>query len=104
MDPKERTDLITHGIFGHVRNPVFTAMIAAQAGTSLLAPTWLAVLGLGLLVAGVELQVRWIEEPYLLAAHGAGYAEYSTRTGRFLPLIGRRPGRVSALSDGPSRP
>ncbi len=96
VDPAERTDLITHGIFGYVRNPIFTAMIAAQAGTTLLAPTWLAVLGLALLVAGVELQVRRIEEPYLLAAHGPGYADYSARTGRFLPLIGRTPAPASA--------
>ena len=54
VDPEERTDLITHGVFGYVRNPIFTAMIAAQAGTTLLAPTWLAVIGLGLLVAGVD--------------------------------------------------
>lgn len=103
VDPKERTDLITHGVFGYVRNPIFTAMIAAQAGTTLLAPTWLAILGLALLVAGVELQVRRVEEPHLLAAHGARYAEYSAGTGRFLPLIGRAPGRASAMTTGPSR-
>jgi protein-S-isoprenylcysteine O-methyltransferase Ste14 len=104
VDPKERTDLITHGVFGYVRNPIFTAMIAAQAGTTLLAPTWLAILGLALFVAGVELQVRRVEEPHLLVAHGVGYGEYSIRTGRFLPLIGRTPRRASALAASPSRP
>ena len=95
VDPEERTDLITHGVFAYVRNPIFTAMIAAQAGTTLLAPTWLASSGSSLLMAGVELQVRRVEEPYLLAAHGAAYADYSAGTGRFLPLIGRTPAPAS---------
>jgi protein-S-isoprenylcysteine O-methyltransferase Ste14 len=103
VDPKERTDLITHGVFGYVRNPIFTAMIAAQAGTTLLAPTWLAIIGLALLVAGVELQVRRVEEPHLLTVHGADYADYSTGTGRFVPLIGRSPGRAAALTNDPIR-
>lgn len=103
-DPKERTDLITHGVFGYVRNPIFTAMIAAQAGTTLLAPTWLAILGFALLVVGVEIQVRRVEEPHLLTVHGPGYADYSTGTRRFLPLIGRSPGRASTQVGGPSRP
>ena len=64
-------------------------MIAAQTGTALLAPTWLAVLGLVLLVAGVELQVRRVEEPHLRPADGAAYADYGAATGRFLPFVGR---------------
>ena len=76
VDPKERTDLITHGVFRYVRNPIFTAMVAAQAGTTLLAPTWLAIIGVVLLAVGVALQVRRVEEPHLLAVHGAGYADY----------------------------
>ena len=89
VDPKERTDLVTHGVFGYVRNPIFTAMIAAQAGTTLLTPSWLAGLGLALLVAAVELQVRRVEEPYLAAARGQRYRDYTAETGRFVPAFGR---------------
>jgi protein-S-isoprenylcysteine O-methyltransferase Ste14 len=39
-------------------------------------------------VAG-ELQVRLIEEPYLLATHGGTYQRYAATTGRFVPGIGR---------------
>jgi protein-S-isoprenylcysteine O-methyltransferase Ste14 len=55
VDPTERTDLITHGVFAWVRNPIFTAMIIAQAGTVVMAPTWLALAGLVLLIAAIEL-------------------------------------------------
>ena len=34
VDPDERTTLVTTGVFGAVRNPVFSAMVAAQAGIS----------------------------------------------------------------------
>lgn len=56
VDPNERTDLVTQGVFRYVRNPIFTGMIAAQAGTVLLAPTWLALAGLAVLGAGIHLQ------------------------------------------------
>lgn len=88
VDESERTDLVTGGLFAHVRNPVFTAMVAAQLGVTLMAPTWLSVAALGSLVVAVQLQVRLIEEPYLLSVHGQDYSAYAARTGRFWPGIG----------------
>jgi protein-S-isoprenylcysteine O-methyltransferase Ste14 len=89
VDPAERTELVTTGVFDHVRNPIFTAMVTAQAGVVLMVPTWVSVAALVALVAAVQLQVRSVEEPYLLAVHGPEYADYAARTGRFLPGIGR---------------
>ena len=77
VDPDERTTLVTTGVFGAVRNPVFSAMVAAQAGITLMVPTWVSLAGLVSLVVAVELQVRSIEEPYLRAAHGPTYAAYA---------------------------
>jgi protein-S-isoprenylcysteine O-methyltransferase Ste14 len=89
VDVSERTDLVTHGVFGLVRNPIFSAMIAAQLGTTLMAPSWLSIVGaVGLLVA-CQVQVRVIEEPYLIDTHGPEYLRYAARTGRFLPGLGR---------------
>ncbi|GAA4733607.1 isoprenylcysteine carboxylmethyltransferase family protein [Modestobacter marinus] len=89
VDPAERTDLVTGGVFAHVRNPIFTAMVAAQAGVVLMVPTWISVLALVALVAAVQLQVRVVEEPYLRSAHGRAYATYASQAGRFVPGIGR---------------
>ena len=89
VDESERTSLVIEGVFALVRNPIFTAMVIAQVGTALMAPTWLSLVGAALLVAGVELQVRLVEEPYLHRVHGTAYARYAARTGRFLPRVGR---------------
>jgi protein-S-isoprenylcysteine O-methyltransferase Ste14 len=89
VDPADRTELVTGGVFAHVRNPIFTAMAAAQAGVVLMVPTWVSVLALVALVAAVQLQVRIVEEPYLRAVHGVAYDAYAARAGRFLPGIGR---------------
>ena len=83
----ERTELRTHGPFAWCRNPIFTGMLLAGLGVAiwlpLAAPAWLA------LGAGLELQVRVVEEPHLLRIHGARYQAYADRTGRFWPGLGR---------------
>ena len=85
----ERTDLVTTGLCGLVRNPIFTAMWAALAGLTLMALTPLTVSALVCLVLAVELQVRVVEEPYLAGTHGEAYDSYARRVGRFLPAVGR---------------
>jgi protein-S-isoprenylcysteine O-methyltransferase Ste14 len=89
VDSAERTALVTTGVFQLARNPIFTAMVTAQVGIVLMVPTWASAAALAALVAAVQLQVRTAEEPYLLATHGAAYADYAARTGRFVPGVGR---------------
>ncbi|MDT0276165.1 methyltransferase family protein [Blastococcus goldschmidtiae] len=91
VDTGERTELVTAGVFAHVRNPVFTAMGVAQLGIVLTVPTWVGVLALAALVVAVQLQVRAVEEPYLRAVHGAAYDAYAATAGRFVPGLGRLP-------------
>lgn len=88
VDESETTELVTSGPFALARNPIFSAMIPAFAGLALLVPNVLALAGVAALVAAVELQVRRVEEPYLLDAHGARYAGYASRVGRFVPGVG----------------
>ncbi|MDO5495346.1 MAG: isoprenylcysteine carboxylmethyltransferase family protein [bacterium] len=89
VDPAEETELVTGGAFAIVRNPIFTAMGVALAGVAMMVPNLAILLSLVLFVVGVQLQVRLVEEPYLLATHGEAYREYARRTGRFLPGLGR---------------
>lgn len=89
VDESERTDLVTAGPFARVRNPIFTAMATTGLGLALLVPNLVALLGFVLLVIALQLQVRVVEEPYLLRAHGQGYAAYAATVGRFLPGLGR---------------
>ncbi|MET9225657.1 isoprenylcysteine carboxylmethyltransferase family protein [Lentzea sp. NPDC003310] len=89
VDQGESTALVTDGLFALVRNPIFTAMVTTGAGLALLAPNVLAVVAFVALVAAIEIQVRVVEEPYLLRTHGSVYAEYALRSGRFVPGLGR---------------
>ena len=90
VDESERTDLVTDGPFALSRNPIFAAMIPASVGLALMAPSVVAIAGVLALLVALELQVRVVEEPYLLRAHGARYAAYAARVGRFVPGVGRR--------------
>ncbi|THA81705.1 isoprenylcysteine carboxylmethyltransferase family protein [Streptomyces sp. A0592] len=90
VDAAERTELVTSGLFAYVRNPVFTTMTVTAAGLALMVPNALAVLACLVLVLAIQLQVRVVEEPYLMRVHGPAYADYAARAGRFLPGVGRR--------------
>jgi protein-S-isoprenylcysteine O-methyltransferase Ste14 len=88
VDPGETTTLVRTGVFGLVRNPIFTAMITFGFGIALVTPNLVALAGFLLLVATIELQVRIVEEPYLLTVHGDDYRSYRTNVGRFMPGVG----------------
>ena len=89
VDETERTELVTSGPFARVRNPIFTAMLLAALGLALMVPTAWSITALIALFAALELQVRVIEEPYLLSAQGDEYRSYASGAGRFLPGIGK---------------
>jgi protein-S-isoprenylcysteine O-methyltransferase Ste14 len=89
VDESETTNLVRTGVFGWVRNPIFTAILTFALGVALVTPNVVAVIALALLFLSIELQVRLVEEPYLLGAHGDAYRGYTARVGRFLPGLGR---------------
>lgn len=102
VDPEERTELVTDGPFRLVRNPIYSAMLPTVFGLVLMVPSALAVAAIVTLFVGLELQVRLVEEPYLLRVHGDAYARYSARVGRFVPRLGSLHGArwvaIAALS------
>jgi protein-S-isoprenylcysteine O-methyltransferase Ste14 len=89
VDPTARTELVARGPFRYVRNPIFSAMCVTGAGLLLTAPSACALASYAMLWLALELQVRGVEEPYLLHTHGDEYRDYAERTGRFLPYLGR---------------
>lgn len=94
VDPEERTELVTDGPFGLVRNPIYSAMIPTVFGLVLIVPNVLALAAIVCLVTALELQVRSVEEPHLLRVHGSPYASYAARVGRFVPGMGYLQGAV----------
>jgi protein-S-isoprenylcysteine O-methyltransferase Ste14 len=89
VDKEERTDLVTGGWFSICRNPIYTAMIVGWLGFALMVPTWLGFAAVVVIALGLEIQVRAVEEPYLLRTHGDEYRQYASRVGRFAPGVGQ---------------
>lgn len=85
----ERTQLVVEGAFALVRNPIFSCMLVTAGGFVLLLPNPLSIASLLCLWMAVEIQVRFVEEPYLLRTHGQRYRDYMAKVGRFTPSLGR---------------
>ena len=90
VDENLRTRLVTDGPFRLVRNPILTCTATTAIGFVLMVPNVLAVLALAAFLASMQIQVRLVEEPYLARIHGDAYRRYASRTGRFVPGVGRR--------------
>jgi protein-S-isoprenylcysteine O-methyltransferase Ste14 len=89
VSDEQGTELITGGWFSFCRNPIYTSMVLGWTGFALMVPTWLGLAAVVVIALGLELQVRAVEEPYLMRAHGDEYERYAARVGRFLPRVGR---------------
>jgi protein-S-isoprenylcysteine O-methyltransferase Ste14 len=92
VTPGDHTDLVTDGPFRIVRNPILACTLATAVGLTLLVPNLLALAMVVCIFVGIQIQVRLVEEPHLIATHGDPYRSYAARTGRFLPMIGRMRG------------
>jgi protein-S-isoprenylcysteine O-methyltransferase Ste14 len=88
IDTRETTALVRTGTFRRIRNPIFAAMLVFMLGETLLARNPVAIAVLAIFVVAVEVSVRTVEEPYLLAVHGDDYRDYTASVGRFVPGIG----------------
>lgn len=108
VEPGEPTELVTGGVFEIVRNPIFAALFWMAAGFVLMVPGAIAIASFASVFIAVEIQVRSIEEPYLLETYGREYRDYASKVGRFLPGVGLLPASAAddSTSDGtrfPSR-
>ena len=88
VNESERTDLVTGGVFSLCRNPIYTFMVLTWLGLALLVPTWLSIFSVPATIIAFEVQVRLVEEPYLLRSHGDAFRAYASHVGRFVPGAG----------------
>ena len=83
-------ELASVALFAVVRNPIFSSMSLTLAGFAILSLHWLVLLGAVLFALSIELQARFVEEPYLSALHRNEFSHYASTVGRFIPGIGRK--------------
>jgi protein-S-isoprenylcysteine O-methyltransferase Ste14 len=81
----EPPDLVMGGVYAHVRNPMYVAVLLCLVGQALLYRSalvaWWAI-GCWL---GFHNRVLEYEEPHLAAKHGTAYEEYRERVPRWIP-------------------
>jgi protein-S-isoprenylcysteine O-methyltransferase Ste14 len=87
--PSVRDTLVVHGVYAHVRHPLYGGMLLQFPGLALLSPSQAVVLACGLGVGWVVVQAR-LEELDLLQRIPAyrEYMEWVPR--RFLPRLSKR--------------
>jgi len=81
------TQLIIHGAYSYVRNPVYLAMGIIVVGLSLLYHAWhfSAIVKTALLFTGAHLAVVFLEEPATRRRFGKAYEDYCRRVPRWVP-------------------
>ena len=85
VDPNEKTELVTTGLYKFIRNPIYTGCIVHGTGLIILAPHLLFLITGLVGYFAVRAYVKDVEEPYLIEIHGDNYRHYMSQTGSFFP-------------------
>ena len=87
----QTTELVTTGLFRHIRHPIYALSIVLMLCSLMIIPT-LPMLVIAVLHVMLMIVKARNEEHHLRITHGAAYAAYEADTGRFFPrLTSRRP-------------
>ncbi|PBC03608.1 isoprenylcysteine carboxylmethyltransferase family protein [Mesorhizobium sp. WSM3860] len=79
--------LVVGGVYRHVRNPMYVAVLSIILGQALIFSSW-AVFVYGLIAAAAMLSfVKFYEEPTLARRYGAQYEAYRRAVPGWLPRI-----------------
>jgi protein-S-isoprenylcysteine O-methyltransferase Ste14 len=83
IDTETKTELITTGLFGYSRNPIFFGMIVSLVGLFLTTPNAMTVLFLILGYVLIQIQIR-LEEEFLTNQLGQNYLTYKQKVRRLI--------------------
>ena len=87
LEIREKHELITRGIYGVIRHPMYASQWLLAIATPLLLQNWIAgFLNLLVFIPFYLLRVK-AEEQMMLDSFGAHYQEYMKNTGRVLPKM-----------------
>lgn len=85
--PKADGVLVTTGVYGAVRHPIYSGLLVLGIGLVVIGASWLHVLAWLALLSVLMPKSRFEER--MLADQYPGYASYAARVGRLVPGIGR---------------
>ena len=82
IDEKNKTELVTSGLFSISRNPIFLGVMIANLGLFLIIPNAFTLLIVSLSTVSINTQIR-LEEAFLKSSHGKDYQDYLNRVRRW---------------------
>ncbi|OHD13654.1 MAG: phospholipid methyltransferase [Spirochaetes bacterium GWD1_27_9] len=86
IDEKNKTKLITTGLYSIIRNPTYLGLFLLNVGFWIIIPT-VTIFTLNIIfIYTLEIQVR-CEEDYLEKTQGEEYLKYKKKTKRYIPFI-----------------
>ncbi|RZL12879.1 MAG: isoprenylcysteine carboxylmethyltransferase family protein [Pedobacter sp.] len=83
IDEKNKTELITTGLFSLSRNPIFLGMMLSTLGIFLIIPDTVTFFVAAASYIVIQIQIR-LEEEFLIKQHGTVYSEYKRTVRRLL--------------------
>ena len=83
IDEKNKTELITNGLFRYSRNPIFLGVILSNLGLFLVIPNLGTLLVFALSYFSIQIQIR-LEEEFLQRQFGSDYLDYCKSVRRWL--------------------
>ena len=87
LEIRQTHELVTTGVYRHVRHPMYAAFFLWAVAQALLLPNWIAGPA-GLVGFGTLFGLRvWREERMMEAAFGDAYRAYAARTWRVIPGV-----------------
>jgi protein-S-isoprenylcysteine O-methyltransferase Ste14 len=89
VTPRERTELVTTGMYAYLRHPIYALSILLMLCSAVVVATVPMLVVAAIHVVLMVLKAR-NEEQFLLSVHGDAYRSYCRRTGRFFPRLQSR--------------
>ena len=83
IDEKNKTELITSGLYTFSRNPIFLGVMIANLGLLLIIPNAFTLPIVSLSIASINTQIR-LEESFLKTVHGQEYENYLKKVRRWI--------------------
>jgi protein-S-isoprenylcysteine O-methyltransferase Ste14 len=84
INPAEKTQLIVTGPYAYVRHPIYALSSLLMLASVVVVPTIAMIVVAIIHLVLLQWEARR-EEAHMLAQHGAAYADYRAKVGRFLP-------------------
>jgi protein-S-isoprenylcysteine O-methyltransferase Ste14 len=83
IDEKNKTDLVTNGMFSISRNPIFLGIMIANIGLFMIIPNAFTLVIILLSTTSINTQIR-LEEAFLKQEFGNDYLDYMKKVRRWL--------------------